>query len=73
MLLPVGRVGRVGDALALEDPSGGRIVLRDRREDGPSHASAARTAALPGGLQAGDALFGLMFYDAGDRSLCLHP
>ncbi len=73
VLLPVGRVGRVGDALALEDPSGGRIVLRDRREDGPSHASAARTAALPGGLQAGDALFGLMFYDAGDRSLCLHP
>ena len=33
----------------------------------------ARTAALPGGFQAGDALFGLMFYDAGDRSLCLHP
>ena len=30
-------------------------------------------AAVPGGLRAGDALFGLMFYHRADRSLCLHP
>ena len=73
VLLPVGRVGTVEGALVLEDPDGGRVVLRDRLEDGAGHASAARVAAVPGGLGAGDALFGLMFYDEGDRSLCLHP
>ena len=73
VLLPVGQVGTVGNNLVLEDPAGGRIVLRDRPEDGADHASAARIAAVPGGLHTGDALFGLMFYDPEDRSLCLHP
>ena len=73
VLLPVGRIGAVDGVSVLEDPAGGRIVLRDRPEDGADHASAARVAAVPGGLRAGDALFGLMFYHRADRSLCLHP
>ena len=28
---------------------------------------------LPGEIPAGSALFGLMFYDERDRSICLHP
>lgn len=63
----------VDDTFVLEDPAGGRIVLRDRPEDGADHASTARLASIPGGINQGDALFGLLFYDHRDRSLCLHP
>ena len=57
----------------LEDPKGGRIVLRDRAEDGADHASTARLAALPEAVPEGSALFGMMFYDGADRTICLHP
>ena len=73
VLVPVGRLGKVGDAFLLEDPAGDRIVLRDRPEDGPSHASTGRLAFLPEEVPAGSALFGLMFYDEADHSICLHP
>ena len=73
VLVPVGALGKVGEAFVLEAPAGARIVLRDRPEDGADHASTARLAMLPGAVPAGSALFGLMFYDEGDRSLCLHP
>ena len=73
MLLPVGRVGTVGDSFVLEDPAGNRVVLRDRRSDGADHASTARLAMLPEKIPAGSALFGLMFYDETDRTICLHP
>ena len=73
VLVPVGVLGKVGEDFVLEDPAGDRIVLRDRPEDGPDHASTARLAMLPEALPAGSALFGLMFYHQGDRSLCLHP
>ncbi len=70
-LLPVGRIGTVGDDFVLEDPAGNRILLRDRREDGADHASADRLASVS--LPAGSALFGLVFYDEADRRICLHP
>lgn len=70
-LVSIGRLGRIGDFFILEDPSGGRIVLRDRPGDQTS--STARLAMLPREIPAGSALFGLLFYDEGDRSLCLHP
>ncbi len=70
-LLPVGRIGTVGDDLVLEDPAGNRILLRDRREDGADHASADRLTSLS--LPEGSALFGLVFYDGADRRICLHP
>ena len=73
VLVPVGALGKVGEDFVLEDPAGDRVVLRDRPEDGPDHASTARLAMLPGAVPAGSALFGLMFYDEADHSLCLHP
>ena len=72
-LLPIGQIGAVGDSMVLEDPAGSRIVLRDRVEDGADHASVHRLKALPMTLPAGSALFGLVFYDAGDRRICVHP
>ena len=73
VLVPIGRLGKVGEDFVLEDFAGTRIVLRDRPEDGSDHASTARLTMLPEELPAGSALFGLMFYDERDRSLCLHP
>ncbi len=73
VLLPIGQLGKVEDTLVLEDPEGTRIVLRDRPEDGASHASTDRLALLPERISPGSALFGLMFYDESDRSICLHP
>lgn len=70
-LLPVGRIGTVGDGFVLEDPSGNRILLRDRQEDGADHASADRLAFVS--IPEGSALFGLVFYDGADRRICLHP
>ncbi len=72
-LLPVGKIGTVGQSTVLEDPAGNRIVLRDRREDGADHASVHRLQALPMELPAGSVLFGLVFYDAADHRICLHP
>lgn len=72
-LIRVGRIGTVADCPVLEDPSGGRIVLRDRREDGDDHASVHRLNALPAQLIGGSAIFGLVFYDGTDHRICLHP
>lgn len=73
VLLPIGRLGTVGDAFVLEDPQGGRLLLRDRPEDGVDHACVERLGMLPREIPAGSALFGLMFYDGRDKALCLHP
>ena len=71
VLVPIGRLGTIGDSFVLEDPAGDRIVLRD--QPGSAASCTARLAALPREVPAGSALFGLMFYDEGDRSLRLHP
>lgn len=72
-MIPVGKLGRVGNAFVLEDPSGNRIVLRDRREDGHDHNCVDRLKKLPYKLPSGSAVFGLIFYDAVDRRICMHP
>ncbi|MCI8423762.1 MAG: SWIM zinc finger family protein [Lawsonibacter sp.] len=71
VLVPVGRLGQVDGALVLEDPAGERLRLRDRAEDGPDHACTARLSMLD--VRPGSALFGLLFYDESDRTICLHP
>ncbi len=73
VLLPIGQLGKIGDEYVLEDPAGDRIALRDRAEDGADHACMERLGMLPRAVPAGSALFGLMFYDGRDKSLCLHP
>ena len=72
-LVRVGTVGYAERTLVLADGEGGRIALRDRREDGEDHASVFRLTALPRPPEAGDALFGLIFYDETDGKYCLHP
>lgn len=73
VLVPIGRLGRINEEFVLEDPQGGRVVLRDRPAEGGDHAALSRLALLPIPIPAGSALFGLMFYDERDRSICLHP
>ncbi len=73
VLLAVGQIGTVADELVLCDPSGGRILLRDRREDGEDHASVHRLRLLPHDPSTQCAMFGLMFFDESDRRICLHP
>ena len=73
VLLPIGRLGKVGADFVLEDRLGERICLRDRPGDGADHACVDRLGALPRKIPTGSALFGLMFYDGRDRTLCVHP
>lgn len=70
-MISVRKIGRVEDAFVLEDPSGSRIILRDRREDG--HSCVDRLPKLPYEISDGSAVFGLVFYDAVDRRICMHP
>lgn len=72
-LIPAHQIGIVGEHMVLEDPTGNRIALRERREDGADHATVDRLKALPMNLSAGCAMFGLVFYDASDHRICLHP
>lgn len=72
-LLPVCKIGMVGHTPVLEDTAGSRIVLRDRREDGADHASVRNMMAVSNEIRTGTALFGLIFYDARDRRICVHP
>ena len=72
-MIPVGKIGMVGDSAVLEDPSGNRIVLRDRREDGKDHVSVRHMMAVSNEIKTGTALFGLVFYDVKDHRICLHP
>ncbi|MDE6282335.1 MAG: metal-binding protein, partial [Oscillospiraceae bacterium] len=73
VLVPIGALGKIGDEFVLEDAQGGRILLRDRPEDGADHACTERLGMLPRAIPTGSALFGLMFYDGRDKALCLHP
>ena len=72
-LLRVGRLGRVGEELVLENENGSRVALRDRAESGGLQNAAARLTLLPEPPKSGDALFGLFYYDGTLRRLCLHP
>jgi len=73
VLVPVEHIGKIDKEFVLEDSSGSRIVLRDRKEDGKDHFCTNRIAMIPGGIPKGSALFGLMFYDNQDNRICLHP
>lgn len=72
-MIPVGRVGRVEDALVLEDPAGNRILMRDRYEEGTDHGTVGKLSVLSTTIPEGSTLFGLVFYDETDHRICLHP
>ncbi len=69
-LLPIGLIGTVGQELVLTDSAGNRICLRD--DPHGETATVSRLHLLPA-PQSGDALFGLLFYHEGDRSVCFQP
>lgn len=73
VLIAIDSIGFAGDTPVLEDSDSCRIVLRDRREDGPELASTCRLRTLPVVPASGDALFGLLFHDDSDGRFCLHP
>lgn len=68
------RIGKVGDEMVLEDEKGQRIVLRNRPTEGEDHDSISKLFWLPNGeWLEHQVLFGLMFYDSTDGTICLHP
>ncbi len=74
VMLMFDTIGKVGDEFVLQMANGERIVLRDRAADGTDHASVYKLDWLSGaGWKQGQILFGLVFYDAADATLCLHP
>ena len=74
VLLAFDVIGKVDDQFVLQMENGERIVLRDRAEDGDDHRSVYKLDWLVSSKwQRGQALFGLMYYDRQDSSLCLHP
>lgn len=73
VLVRVGAVGHTGGQTVLEDDCGERLILRDRRADGAERASVFRLTVLPELPAAGEALFGLAYYDETDGRYCLHP
>ena len=76
VLLAFDVIGKVDDQFVLQMENGERIVLRDRAEDGDDHRSVYKLDWLVDGENdesGGQVLFGLMYYDRQDSSLCLHP
>lgn len=74
VLLAFDVIGKVDDQFVLQMENGERIVLRDRAEDGDDHRSVYKLDWLVSSKwQRGQVLFGLMYYDRQDSSLCLHP
>ena len=70
-IIQVGRIGKTGNALVLEDPCGNRIQLRNRAEEGADHETLHHISAI--GESENCAVFGLVFYDEADNRICLHP
>ena len=74
VLLAFDVIGKVEDQFVLQMENGERIVLRDRAEDGSDHRSVYKLDWLMSSKwQRGQVMFGLMYYDGQDSSLCLHP
>lgn len=74
VLLKFDTIGKVGEEFVLQMENGERIVLRDRAADGTDHASVYKLDWLAGTVQEqGQVMFGLVFYDPEDCTLCLHP
>lgn len=68
------KIGKINEELVLQAQNGERMILRDRAADGEDHASVAKLEWLPNAQwKENQVLFGLMFYDAKDARLCIHP
>ena len=67
-------IGKVNDEIVLQDRNGQRIALRDYPEDGTEHNSVSKLEWLPNSeWRKQQVLFGLMFYDFTDSTICMQP
>ncbi len=74
VLIAFDTIGKVGDAFVLQMANGERMVLRDRAETGDDHSSVYKLDWLVSTKwRQNQVIFGLMYYDAQDATLCLHP
>lgn len=74
VLLAFDTIGKVDDQFVVQMANGERIVLRDRAADGSDHNSVYKLDWLVSSKwRQGQVMFGLMYYDGQDASLCLHP
>ena len=58
---------------AAEDRAGNRIELRDRKGEGWEPCTAVLDVISDSSLLQNQVLFGFLYYDEDDRSVCLHP
>jgi len=72
-LIGVEKLGRINGSLLIEDSAGQRMVLRDRKDKGEGHLTAERIKNLPKADMDIKAVFGLVFYDETDRTICMQP
>lgn len=75
MLLPYERIGTVrtesGEHMVMEDQKGSRIIIRSRD---PERLEAQMLARIPDAeLLKNQVLFGMVYYDTQDRSMCIAP
>lgn len=80
ILLAFSRIGRIPEEgkegawrYAAEDRAGNRIELRDRKGEGWESCTAVLDMVSDSSLLQNQVLFGFLYYDEDDRSICLHP
>jgi len=80
VLLAFSRIGRIPEEgkegawrYAAEDRAGNRIELRDRKGEGWEPCTAVLDMISDSSLLQNQVLFGFLYYDEDDRSVCLHP
>ena len=80
ILLAFSRIGRIPEEgkegawrYAAEDRAGNRIELRDRKGEGWEPCTAVLDVVSDPSLLQNQVLFGFLYYDEDDRSICLHP
>ncbi len=80
VLLAFSKIGRVPEEgkegiwrYAAEDKAGNRIELRDRKGAGWDACTAVLDVISDSALLENQVLFGFLYYDGEDRSICLHP
>nr|MBP3282303.1 SWIM zinc finger family protein [Treponema sp.] len=76
MILPLSKIGKVGDGLFIDDGKGGRIQIEDAPEENGSSSDMCGTEQLekslryfPVDLESANAVFGKMFYNRRTKTI----
>ena len=73
VILPVSRVGIVDKSIVLEDDTHHRIVLSHQGGIDSTNRSICNLCDLPYEYNDHQAMFGILFYDVSEFSVCFHP